>query len=463
MKVNYYLITLLVLFSNLSQAESFGACELEVNVSGFAQSVCAKSKVPLDHAGHVEGTVELAVRKFPTEPATERRGQVWLIHGGPGEPGAGFYPLINVFRSAFRGFDLIVPDHRGTGESTRLCPTEESIDSEASYDMANSEWGSCIGSLFENPERTKAFSITNAAHDLAALIEEYREPGEVYVYSVSYGTQLTLRLMQVAQPDLDGVILDGLIPPESMPEWDLSYRTAIVDDVGRSLLDQQSIEQYKKVLNSKTKEWQKVIGRADLRQVMGTLLNFPKLRDRIPEIIDELAAGETELLNNTMISLREARHRLMPYPQSQSSLPLVMLISGSENNSRRNLSAETVAAEAKEALFISPLPGLLANVSAPLYDRDEFFGQVPERLPRTLIIHGTLDPNTPYEGAKAHAALLKKAGKVHFSTVKRGAHFSPLVAPECFVQIASDFVSGDEVPKLCDSSLTRSEDTQLIN
>ncbi len=66
---------MLTLF-NFSQAESFEACELEVNVSGFAQSICAKSKVPLDHAGHFEGTVELAVRKFPTEPATERRGQV---------------------------------------------------------------------------------------------------------------------------------------------------------------------------------------------------------------------------------------------------------------------------------------------------------------------------------------------------------------------------------------------------
>ena len=144
---------------------------------------------------------------------------------------------------------------------------------------------------------------------------------------------------------------------------------------------------------------------------MATLLSFPELRDRIPDIIDELAAGDTELLNNTMITLREARQRLFPYPQSQSSIPLVMLISGSENNSRRNLSAETIAAEAEEALFTSSLPGLLARVSAPLYDRDEYFGQIPEHLPRTLIIHGTLDPNTPYEGAKAHADLLKRLAR----------------------------------------------------
>ncbi|RAJ93336.1 alpha/beta hydrolase [Aliidiomarina maris] len=451
MKIKYLLLTLVALFANPLQAGSFGPCDLELNVAGFSSSTCAKSKLPLDYAGNVEGSVELAIRKFTVEESVQRRGQIWLIHGGPGEPGAGFYPFIEVFRAAFEGFDLIVPDHRGTGESTRLCPAEESLESEAGYAMANSEWGACIGSMFANPERTKAFSITNAANDLAALIEQYREPGEVYVYAVSYGTQLTLRMMQVSESKLDGIILDGLIPPESMPEWDLSYRTALVDDVGRSLLSEKSIGQYQQLLASETNVWHDVIGSGDIRQFMGTLLSFPELRERIPDLIDELVAGHTDLLTDTMIELREAHHRLAPYPQSEPSIPLVMLISGSENNSRRNLSAETVAAEAKDALFIHPLPGLLASASAPFYDRDNYFGQVPERLPRTLIIHGTLDPSTPYKGAKLHAELLDKAGDVRFSTVIGGAHFLPVVAPECFIKAASAFVSTDEVPEHCDS------------
>ncbi len=450
-KIKHAFLILPVLLANPLHAESFGSCDLELHVSGFSPSTCTKSKLPLDHAGDVAGNVELAIRKFPVQDVDKRRGQIWLIHGGPGEPGAGFYPLIDVFREAFAGFDIIVPDHRGTGESTRLCEVEESIESEAGYAMANSEWGSCIGSLFTNSARTKAFTITNAAHDLAALIEQYREPGEVYVYAVSYGTQLTLRLMQVAEPKLDGIILDGLVPPESEPKWDLSYRTAIVDGVGRELLNNQRIERFQDLLSSDVQVWHDVLGSTDIRLFMAALLSFPDLRDRIPAIIDDLAVGQTRSLSETMIALNEAHKNLMLYPQSVPSLPLVMLISNSENNSRRGLTAEIVAEEAKDALFVSPLPGLLVNASAPLYDRDENFGRLPKRLPRTLIIHGSLDPNTPYEGAKVHAELLSQAGNVNFITVIGGAHFLPMVAPECFIHVTSMFMSDVEVPEFCDS------------
>jgi pimeloyl-ACP methyl ester carboxylesterase len=451
LKLVYPSLAVLALLSSPLHAEDFGPCSFKPDVPGFSSSTCARSHLPLDHAGKIEGKVELAIRKFAVEDTIERRGQVWLIHGGPGEPGAGFYPLLDVFRAAFEGFDLMVPDHRGTGESTRLCPAEESLESEAGYALADSEWGPCIGSMFANPERTKAFSITNAAHDLAALIERYREPGEVYVYAVSYGTQLTLRMMQLAEPGLDGIILDGIVPPESMPEWDLSYRTAIVDGVGRALLSEQGIERYKELLETETKVWEEVLGPGDLRQFMATLLNFPELRERIPALVDELAAGNTELLSDTRQALDEAHRRLLPYPQSEPSLPLVMLISGSENNSRRDLATETVATEAKNALFVSPLPGLLATASLPFYDRDEHFGRLPERLPRTLLVHGTLDPNTPYEGAQAHAEMLKAAGDLKFSTVIGGAHFLPLVAPECFIHTVSAFMSGGEPSELCHS------------
>lgn len=451
LKVNFTLLAFVVIFAGPLQAGSFGACDLDVAAPGFSASTCARFELPLDHAGEVEGSVELAIRKFAVEDAESRRGQVWLIHGGPGEPGAGFYPFVDVFRQAFDGFDLIVPDHRGTGESTRLCPAEESLESEAGYALADSEWGSCIGYLFANPARTKAFSITNAAHDLALLMERYREPGEVYVYAVSYGTQLVLRMLQIADPELDGIVFDGLVPPESMPEWDLSHRTAVVDGVGRAMLDEQGIERYQQLLASDDQIWQAVLGPGDLRQFMGSLLNFPDLRERIPGLVDDLSDGNTDSLTDTVTELQAAHRHLLPYPQSEPSIPLVMLISGSENNSRRNLDADTVAAEAKDALFISPLPGLLANLSLPLYDRDEYFGKLPERLPRTVVIHGTLDPNTPYEGARLHAERLNAAGELSFSTVVDGAHFLPLVAPDCFIKAAAAFVNSERVPEYCDS------------
>lgn len=181
------------------------------------------------------------------------------------------------------------------------------------------------------------------------------------------------------------------------------------------------------------------------------LLNFPDLRDQIPAVISALSEGDTSPLLAVRAALTSEFAQLGRYPQSSPALPLVVLMNASENNGRRNLTADDVEAEARSALFTSPLPGLLVGQSAPLYERDVYFGRNPTAVPRTLVIHGTLDPNTPYEGAVAHAAKLAEAGEVKFATVVSGAHMLPFAAPECFVRIVSAFNAGTDVPSACDS------------
>jgi pimeloyl-ACP methyl ester carboxylesterase len=345
----------------------------------------------------------------------------------------------------------MIPDHRGTGNSSKLCPVEEAADSPDGMGLAGEEWGSCIGAFYQDPARAQAFTITNAARDLALLISRYREAGEVQVYGVSYGTQLVLRMMQVAPPALDGVILDGLAPLESAAQEDLGHRTAVVDAVGRALLDAEQEAAYAALLAGATPgtPWLAQVPGGDLRRFMGTLLTFPGLRSRIPAIVEGLSRGETAALERTHADLVAMAGELGRYPQSSPSLPLVMLISGSENNGRRDLDAATVAAEEKDALFVSPLPGFLAANPLPLYARDQWFGGAPASLPRTLVLHGTLDPNTPYEGAVAHVARLREAGPVQLSTVRGGAHFLLFVAPQCFVETAGAVVAGADAPALC--------------
>jgi pimeloyl-ACP methyl ester carboxylesterase len=179
-----------------------------------------------------------------------------------------------------------------------------------------------------------------------ALIERLRTPGEVHVYGVSYGTQLVLRMMQVAPPELDSLVLVGLVPPESEPHWDLSHRTRVVDAVGRSLLTHAQRDRYAQLLAMDPAPWQETLSGGDLRQFMGALLNFPSLRGRIPDIVDSLLEQRTELLAETVADLQHELARLTPYPQSAPSLPLVGLISASENNSRRDLTTQTVTDEA---------------------------------------------------------------------------------------------------------------------
>ncbi|WP_314104815.1 alpha/beta hydrolase [uncultured Stenotrophomonas sp.] len=83
------------------------------------------------------------------------------------------------------------------------------------------------------------------------------------------------------------------------------------------------------------------------------------------------------------------------------------------------------------------------------YPRDAWFGKHPDTLPRTLILQGTLDPNTAYAGAEEHAAVLGKAGPVTFHTVERGAHLLPLVAPACFTAAVNAFVAGGAPAERC--------------
>ena len=431
--------------------DEFTPCA-DAALPGLAGSLCAVSHMPLRPNDPEGGAVDLFIRKFPSATGTTT-GEVWLIAGGPGESGASFYPFLDTLRRAFPDRDLIIPDHRGTGYSTRLCPAEEAADSEDGHALAGAEWGSCIGGLYADIDRTHAFTVTNASHDLSQLITRYRSEGPVQVYGVSYGTQLILRMLQTAPVPLDGIVLDGLVPPEASPEWDLSHRTAVVDKVGKSLLSADQVQAYAALLATPDRQvlWAESAPGGDLRRFLATLLNVPELRDQIPAVISALSEGDASRLVAVRAALETAFDQLGQYPQSSPALPLVILMNASENNGRRDLTAEDVDVEARDALFTSPLPGLLVGPSAPLYDRDVFYGRSPLALPRTLVIHGTLDPNTPYEGAIGHVAKLSEVGEVTFATVVDGAHMLPFAAPECFVRIVSAFDAGTEVPKSCAS------------
>lgn len=433
-----------------ARADAFTPCADAAAFPELQGSLCAVVAAPLNHAvPDDDEPIELFVRKFPAEG--ERRGAVWLIAGGPGESGAAFYPFLDTLRRAFPGMDLIAPDHRGTGYSSKLCPDQEAPDSEDGIDLAGSEWGPCIGSLHQDVERAHAFTITNAAHDLSGLIAAHRGEGEVRVYAVSYGTQLVLRMMQAAPVRIDGLILDGLAPPETAPQWDLSHRTAVVDQVGRSLLTPEQTTAYERLLAGASDQpaWREAVPGGDLRLFMGALLNFPDLRARIPGILEALGDGDAAPLRRAAEDLAAVMESMNRFPQSPPSLPLVMLISGSENNDRRDLTAGTVASEAEGALFTSPLPGFLTANPLPLYDRDDAFGRTPSALPRTLVIHGAHDPNTPHDGAVAHVDLLRRAGPVELTTVEGAAHLLHFVAPECFVRSVRAFVEGAPALRAC--------------
>lgn len=428
--------------------DRFVPCADSTGLAELNGTLCLTVSAPVAHDGQEGERIGLFVRKFPARGPS--RGQLWLIAGGPGESGATFHGLMDSVRLSFPNYDIIVPDHRGTGYSGKLCPVEEAPDSVGGIALEGGEWRSCIANLRLNVARTQAFTITNAARDLAMLIGELRGRERTYVYGVSYGTQLVLRMMQVAPPRLDGIIFDSIIPPEGDARWDLSHRTQTTDAVGRRVLNAEEIAAYKRVLAIATTkpEWLARIPGGDLKSFMGALLDFPELRARIPALIAGLERGDTGELDRMLEGVRRISEGLGRYPQSAPSLTLVSLVSASENNARPDLTEAMVAAENGDALFTSPLPGYLVEAFPPLYARDQYYGALPHEIPCTLIVQGGLDPKTPVEGARLQAAALQRFGRVQLVEVHDAPHFVLLTAPEQFRDAANDFLNSGRCPAL---------------
>ena len=101
--------------------------------------------------------------------------------------------------------------------------------------LEGAEWGSCIGALHADPQRTHSFTIGNAARDVSLLMDRLGDTRR-YLYGVSYGTQLMLRTLALAPPErLDGVFLDSLVPADD----DLRHeprRSQVTDRIGRQVL-----------------------------------------------------------------------------------------------------------------------------------------------------------------------------------------------------------------------------------
>lgn len=449
------LLTSLLCLSGAGAA-GFAPCADAATSAALRGSLCKVEAVPATWDGAGGERLDLFVRKFPARGAS--RGSIWAIAGGPGESGASLYAFVEVFRRSFPGYDLIVPDHRGTGASTRVCPAEEALDSPGGSALAGAEWGSCFGGIDADPALARRFTLTNAAHDLRHLIMQDAAGGRpVYLYSVSYGTQLVLRTLQLGRLPLTGVVLDSLVPPQHDGRWDLSRRSLVVDDVGRRVLARCDADAacaaamgapaetvYRRVLARAAADPAlagKVPGR-DLRSFLGALLDLPALRARIPYLVRDLDLGRTGELDAILAAVPAITATLGDSPQLPPALPLTGIISNTESDLRPGRSLDDVRQEEAPLLFRSPLPAILATSTLPRTPHDALFGRDPAWLPPTLVLHGTLDPKTHYDGALAHVASLRQAGPVGLVTVDGAPHFILWTAPACFEHQVGAFVAG---------------------
>ncbi|MEN9868097.1 MAG: hypothetical protein RL748_3687 [Pseudomonadota bacterium] len=466
----------LVLFANpafsnpvlSNPAPDFSACSDSAQHPDLQGSLCSRVVVPLAYATAKQNAsagaeqIELFIRKFPAPGRSQ--GSVWIINGGPGESGATSYSLVASLKRGFPHMDIVIPDHRGTGFSGKICPKEEAPDSAAGIALEGAEWGSCFAAMHQMATRTREFGISNAAHDLHTLIRRFDDRKPLYLYGVSYGTQLILRTLQLGKLPLKGVVLDSLVPPQTNGDYDLSQRSHNTDEVGRVVLAQCDRDPachammgdsvatvYRQLLDQlqANPERANTMPRKNLKLFLGRLLDFPATRARIPWLIRDLANGKQDELEAVSKLLKQSTTRFGQYPQSSPSIPLTMVISMSENTLRPEISAEQVKTNDSALMFTSDLPGFLAAPSAyPVYAKDRFYGKEPENFPPLLVLQGKLDPKTPYAGALLHINALRQHGNVQLVSVPDAPHFILAFAPQCFEQATRAFVRGQPLP-LC--------------
>jgi pimeloyl-ACP methyl ester carboxylesterase len=456
--------SLLALLSFNAAAGGFKPCDDAATHPALAGSRCAIEQVPADPSGAAgtSGQVALFVRQFPAPG--ERRGRVWLVAGGPGESGASFYGLLPRLRGAFPGFDLMMPDHRGTGFSTRMCPEEEATASPGGAALENAEWATCFAYLNARPAYSRQFSQTNAAHDLKRLLARVPHAGKTYIYAVSYGTQLVLRTLALGVPGVDGVILDSLVPLQDDAKADLSRRSLVTDAVGRRILARcdaspvcsnalgEPAEQlYRRVLARADQDPQLLatIPGKNARRFFGSLIDIPGAAGQIPYLIKELDAGGATHMQAVTAQASKAMTAFGDFPQLPSSMPLVIMISGAENNLQPGRTAQSARDEEATLLFSSSLPGYLIDPPVPLYPHDALFARLPARLPPTLVLQGEDDAKTPVDAALRHIAALRTVGPVQLYTAERVGHFVLWGDAGCAQAAVRAFVLGNEAGQRC--------------
>jgi pimeloyl-ACP methyl ester carboxylesterase len=282
--------------------------------------------------------------------------------------------------------------------------------------------------------------------------------GKRYVYGVSYGTQLILRLLQLENTNIDGVILDSLVPLQDDDEYDLSHRSYVVNHVGNSVLshfdgltntNKTTLAAQLKNSIQKAKEdpsFAKKLPKQALSILMGMMLDIPEVRATIPAVIGGLSNNNFEPLNKSIAQIQKFYTNYgSGFKTLPSSIPLVQVISASENNLRPTLKPEEVVKESEDLIFTSNLAKLLAENAMPTYKADAYFGKVPKKMPPMLIFHGTLDPKTHITGAIRHIEKLPKENIVRLIKVKDAPHFIALFAPKSFTRITSKFMRGKRI------------------
>lgn len=185
---------------------AWAPCPLSSDDAEGSEALCATIPVPLDWNDPNGAKIDFFVKKIPAEEQPAR-GQLWMLNGGPGYSGADFEGKVKAVT-----VDVYLPDHRGTGRSSRLgCPEQEADASPDGYWVNDAELAPCLDHMkMEWGDNVLGFTTTNAARDVGEVIEATRKADDkILVSGGSYGSMWANRYLQIYPDQSSGVVLDA--------------------------------------------------------------------------------------------------------------------------------------------------------------------------------------------------------------------------------------------------------------
>lgn len=204
--------------------------------TGADEAECATVELALFHDQPEGKTLPIFVKRYPA--TARRRGQLWVLTGGPGLAGTRSEYLADRFARALPDLDVYIPDHRGAGRSAYLeCPNQGGTGLDAQGIEA---CGRTLASA-RGPD-LDAFRTTEAAWDVAQLIEQTRTSRDrVFVHGASYGGFWLHRVLQVAPDLVDGAVFESSL---RIP-FSNGFLEGVLapDEAGRTLLERCAEEE----------------------------------------------------------------------------------------------------------------------------------------------------------------------------------------------------------------------------
>lgn len=375
--------------------------------------------MPVHHAEPEGPHLTLFIKRVRPEAPDGR--SVWLLAGGPGQAGDALEPMGQQLADAEPGLTIYMPDHRGTGRSSRLsCPRAEHVDSPGGLVIMTPEWADCAAEVAEtwSVDELSGFSTTEAAHDLKWLIERMDDP-KPYLLGISYGTFLAWRYLQIAPDQAAGVMFDSACKPGICH---LSAQDLWEDAVGRAWFDEVCAgdalcnEKLGEVPSEAVAELHEMLqaghcpllggdpvqARATLRVVLAQLLFFAQLRPLLPAFVYRMLRCEPadQQAIGHMFNAIFGGGGGIP---SSYSWPLAMNILVSEMWEPDDPTPETLTDRYANTLMCRGVSNQVAH-QAPEWMQYRYEEPLLDEAPMTdtptLIIQAEYDPATPQEYAQ---------------------------------------------------------------